>query len=58
MDFERFTKVADIYCCRSLPNGNGSPDILTGRDMLRAMITKIQVVADISCDVDGPVACT
>ena len=55
-DFERFTKVADMYIAGHF-HGNGSPDILT-RDMLRAADNKIQVVADISCDVDGPVACT
>jgi len=55
-DFERFTKVADMFIAGHF-HGNGSPDILT-RDMLRAADNKIQVVADISCDVDGPVACT
>ena len=38
-------------------HGNGAPDILT-REMLNAPDNKIQVVADISCDVDGPIACT
>jgi hypothetical protein len=55
-DFERFTKVADMFIAGHF-HGNGSPDILTG-EMLRAADNKIQVVADISCDVDGPVACT
>lgn len=55
-DFERFSKVADIFMTGHF-HGNGSPDILT-RDMLNAPDNKIKVVADISCDVDGPIACT
>jgi len=55
-DFERFTKVADIYMAGHF-HGNNAPNILT-REMLQAPNNKIQVVADISCDVDGPVACT
>lgn len=55
-DFERFTKVADIFIAGHF-HGNGAPDILT-REMLQAPDNKIQVVADISCDVDGPIACT
>ena len=55
-DFDRFTKVADIYMAGHF-HGNGAPDILT-REMLQAADNKIQVVADISCDVEGPIACT
>jgi alanine dehydrogenase len=55
-DFERFTKVSDIFMAGHF-HANGSPDILT-REMLRAPDCKIKVVADISCDVDGPIACT
>ncbi len=55
-NFERFTKVADIFIAGHF-HGNESPDILT-RDMLKAPDCKIKVVADISCDVDGPIACT
>ncbi|MFD2907926.1 NAD(P)-dependent oxidoreductase [Flavobacterium ardleyense] len=55
-DFEKFTKVSDIFMAGHF-HGNNSPDILT-KDMLRAPDNKIQVVADISCDVDGPIACT
>lgn len=55
-DFERFTKVADVFMAGHF-HGNGAPDILT-REMLNAPDNKIQVVADISCDVDGPIACT
>ena len=54
--FERFTKVADVFMAGHF-HGNGSPDILT-REMLQASDCKIKVVADISCDVDGPIACT
>jgi alanine dehydrogenase len=55
-NFERFTKVADIFIAGHF-HGNESPDILT-RDMLNAPDCKIKVVADISCDVNGPIACT
>lgn len=55
-NFERFTKVADIFIAGHF-HGNDSPDILT-RDMLNAPNCKIKVVADISCDVNGPIACT
>lgn len=55
-DFERFSKVADIFMAGHF-HGNGSPDILT-REMLSAPDNKIKVVADISCDVEGPIACT
>jgi len=55
-DFERFTKVSDIFMAGHF-YGNDAPVILT-RDMLRANDCKIKVVADISCDVDGPIACT
>lgn len=55
-DFERFTKVSDIYIAGHF-HGNGAPDILT-REMLKAPDCKIQIVADVSCDVDGPIACT
>jgi alanine dehydrogenase len=55
-NFERFSKVADIFMAGHF-HGNGSPDILT-REMLNAPDNKIKVVADISCDVDGPIACT
>jgi alanine dehydrogenase len=55
-DFERFTKVSDIFMAGHF-YGNGAPEILT-RDMLKAPENKIKVVADISCDVNGPIACT
>lgn len=55
-DFEKFTKVADIFMAGHF-HGNGSPDILT-QQMLKASDCKIKIVADISCDVNGPIACT
>ena len=55
-DFERFTKVADIFMALHF-YANGAPEILS-REMLNANDNKIKVVADISCDIDGPIACT
>ncbi|UYW01813.1 NAD(P)-dependent oxidoreductase [Flavobacterium agricola] len=55
-DFEKFTKVADIFIAGHF-YGNGAPAILT-QAMLNAPDCKIKVVGDISCDVDGPIACT
>jgi alanine dehydrogenase len=55
-DFGRFTKVSDIFMAGHF-YGNDAPVILT-REMLLAPDNKIKVVADISCDVDGPIACT
>ena len=55
-DFERFTKVSDIFMAGHF-YGNDAPVILT-LEMLQANDNKIKVVADISCDVDGPIACT
>ncbi|SCX86428.1 NAD(P)-dependent oxidoreductase [Flavobacterium caeni] len=55
-DFERFTKVSDIFMTGHF-YANDAPVILT-REMLRAPDCKIKVVADITCDVDGPIACT
>jgi len=55
-DFERFTKVADVFMAGHF-YGNGAPSILS-REMLRHPDNKVKVVADISCDVGGPVACT
>lgn len=55
-DFEKFTKVSDIYFAGHF-YGGGAPMILT-REMLNASDCKLKVVADISCDVNGPIACT
>jgi hypothetical protein len=42
--------------CRSFYD-NAAPMILT-QEMLNASDCKLRVVADISCDVNGPIACT
>lgn len=55
-NFERFTKVADIFMAGHF-YGNSAPHILT-RDMLLASDNKVKVVADISCDILGPIAPT
>jgi alanine dehydrogenase len=55
-DFERFTKVSDIYISGHF-HANEAPIILT-REMLQSKDCKIKVVADVSCDVNGPIACT
>jgi alanine dehydrogenase len=55
-NFERFTKVSDIYITGHY-HANEAPDILT-REMLKANDCKIKVVADISCDVNSSIACT
>lgn len=55
-DFERFTKVADIFITGHF-YGNGAPVILTS-EMLQSPSNKLKIVADISCDVQGPIACT
>jgi alanine dehydrogenase len=54
--FERFTKVSDIFMAGHF-YGNNAPVILT-REMLQSPDNKIKVVADISCDVAGPISCT
>ena len=55
-DFEKFTKVADLFIAGHF-YGNGAPYILT-REMLLKPDCKIKVVADVSCDTNGPIACT
>lgn len=55
-DFERFTKVSDIYIAGHF-YANDAPVILT-REMLLASDCKLKVVADVSCDVNGPIACS
>ncbi len=54
--FMKYSKVADLYvACHYWDNR--SPFIFTRKDMLDPN-WKINVVADVSCDIDGPVACT
>ncbi len=55
-NFMRFAKVADMYIASHF-FGTGSPYIFT-RDDAKSKDFNIKVVADISCDIDGPVATT
>jgi alanine dehydrogenase len=55
-DFEKFTKVTDIFIAGHY-YANESPVILSP-EMLQSKDCQIKVVADISCDVNGPIACT
>lgn len=55
-NFERFAEVSDVFMAGHF-YGNGAPVILS-REMLASPKCKIKVVADISCDIDGPIACT
>ena len=55
-DFEHFTKVADIYISGHF-HANAAPQILSQK-MLQANDCAIKIVADIYCDVNGPIACT
>ena len=55
-DFERFTKVADIYISGHF-HANAAPQILSQK-MLQASDCAIKIVADVSCDVNGPISCT
>ena len=55
-DFEKFSQVADIFMAAHF-YGNNAPYILTN-EMLKSAKNNLKVVADISCDVNGPVACT
>lgn len=55
-DFEKFTKVSDIYISGHF-YANNAPKILTQKQ-LNAPDCKIKVVADVSCDIADPIACT
>jgi alanine dehydrogenase len=55
-DFMRFAKVTDFYIAGHF-YGDGAPYLYT-RDDVKNSDFKIKVVADISCDVNGPVATT
>ncbi|WCM42831.1 NAD(P)-dependent oxidoreductase [Flavobacterium sp. CBA20B-1] len=55
-DFEKFSKVADIFIAGHFYK-DGSPKILT-KEMLNHANNAIKVVADISCDINGPIDCT
>jgi alanine dehydrogenase len=53
-DFLRFAKVSDLFIAGHF-YGNGSPYLFTRKDAKHKDF-KINLIADISCDVDGPVA--
>lgn len=55
-NFFRFAKVTDFYIAGHF-YGSGAPYLFTREDAKQPDF-KIKVVADISCDVDGPVAST
>jgi len=55
-DFFRFAKVTDFYIAGHF-YGDGAPYLYTREDVKQTDF-KIKVVADISCDIDGPVAST
>ena len=55
-NFFRFARVTDLYIAGHF-YASGAPYLFTREDAKRADF-KIKVVADISCDVDGPVAST
>ena len=55
-DFFKFARVTDLFMAGHF-YGQGSPYLFT-RDDARHPSFRIRVVADISCDIDGPVAAT
>ncbi|TRZ41953.1 NAD(P)-dependent oxidoreductase [Robertkochia solimangrovi] len=55
-DFMRFARVSDLYIAGHF-YGDGAPFIFTREDA-KTPEFNISVVADISCDIDGPVAST
>ncbi|WP_394970390.1 NAD(P)-dependent oxidoreductase [uncultured Croceitalea sp.] len=55
-NFFRFAKVSDFYIAGHF-YGDGAPFLYTREDAKHSEF-KIKVVADVSCDIDGPVATT
>lgn len=55
-DFERFAKASDIFIAGHF-YASGAPVILSS-EMLKNPENRIKIVADISCDINGPVAST
>jgi len=55
-DFMKYARVSDMFITGHF-YGNGAPYLFTREDA-RNPEFKITLVADISCDVDGPIACT
>jgi alanine dehydrogenase len=54
--FDRFTKIADFFIAGHY-YAKDAPVFFT-REQAKASSFNLKVVADISCDIDGPVACT
>ena len=54
--FSKFSSVADIYFAGHYHNPK-APKLITLNDMKKNNFN-IDVIADISCDIDGPIACT
>ncbi|WP_262913925.1 NAD(P)-dependent oxidoreductase [Aequorivita vitellina] len=55
-DFMKYAKVSDMFITGHF-YGNGAPYLFTREDAKNPDF-KINLVADVSCDVDGPIACT
>lgn len=55
-NFIRFAKVTDMFITGHF-YGNGAP-VLISREDVKSSDFNIRVIADISCDVDGPIAST
>ena len=55
-DFMKYARVSDMFIAGHF-YGNGAPYLFTRKDAKSADF-KINLVADISCDIDGPVAST
>jgi alanine dehydrogenase len=54
--FKRYLKLADLYI--ACHYWNNKADYLITREELKDPDIRVSVVADISCDIDGPIACT
>jgi len=54
--FMKYAEVADMYIAGHYW-AEGSPFLFT-RDHMKQESWRVKVVADVSCDIDGPVACT
>ncbi|MBW2960878.1 NAD(P)-dependent oxidoreductase [Mesonia aestuariivivens] len=55
-DFMRFAKVSDVFMAGHF-YGDGAPSLFTKEDAKQTEF-KINLVADISCDIEGPIAST
>lgn len=55
-NFERFAQVADIYISGHFQSKDAP--VIVSQEMLRSVTNSIKIVADISCDFDGSIACS